>query len=70
MRIDIKKKDCKFYVNEEERTIVCVIHCDKYLVENYVNELTDYYFRLPFSEGKKIKMPSTFTNPSSSAQTY
>ena len=60
MRIDIKKNDCKFYVNEEERTIVCVIHCDKYLVEYYVNELTHNYFWLPFNEREKIKMPSTF----------
>ncbi len=60
MRIDIKKKDCKFYVNEEERTIVCVIHCDKDIVEYYVNELTHNYFWLSFNEREKIKMPSTF----------
>lgn len=32
----IKMSDCKFYVNEDERVIVCVIQNTKYMFANYV----------------------------------
>ncbi len=32
----IKMSDCKFYVNEDERVVVCVIQNTKYMFEDYV----------------------------------
>jgi len=38
MRINVKQKDCKFYVDEEARKVVCVIpHTDR-MVWDYIND--------------------------------
>ena len=34
----IKMSDCKFYVNEEERIVVCVIPKTKYMVEDFIKD--------------------------------
>ena len=34
----IKMSDCKFYVNEEERTVVCVIPDTAFMLNDFVNE--------------------------------
>lgn len=34
----IKMSDCKFYVNEEEKTVVCVIPDTAFMLNDFVNE--------------------------------
>lgn len=34
----IKMSDCKFYVNKDERVIVCVIQDTKYMFDDYLRE--------------------------------
>ena len=34
----IKMKDCRFYVDEDARTVVCVIPNTKYMVNNFIQE--------------------------------
>ena len=38
MKTGISMKNCKFYVNEEERVIVCVIHKTEDMLINFINE--------------------------------
>ena len=38
MKKGISMKDCKFYVNEEERVVVCVIHNTEDMLTNFINE--------------------------------
>ena len=38
----IKMSDCRFYVNEEERTVVCVIPDTKMMVRDFVDEHFDW----------------------------
>ena len=38
MKKGISMKDCKFYVNEEERVVVCVIHKTEDMLTNFINE--------------------------------
>ena len=60
----IKQSDCKFYVNEEERTIVCVIENTQDMVLDYIMD----HFNFPDLEldaayGKlreELKMPRSF----------
>ena len=37
MNLNIKVTDCKFYVNEKNRTVTCVIEDTKHLLEKFVN---------------------------------
>lgn len=34
----IKMSDCKFYVNEEEKTVVCVIPDTTFMLNDFINE--------------------------------
>ena len=57
----IKISDCRFYVNEEERTVVCVIPRTRYMVDKFVKE----HFRwndIDFWRGSSnfYEMPSSF----------
>ena len=57
----IKMSDCRFYVNEEERTVVCVIPRTRYMVDKFVKE----HFRwndIDFWRGSSnfYEMPSSF----------
>ena len=38
----IKMSDCRFYVNEEARTVVCVIPNTKYMLSNFIDEHFQY----------------------------
>ena len=60
----IKQSDCKFYVNEEERTVVCVIPNTEGMLEEYILEnfgfpefdFSSYWGKLR----RKVKMPHSF----------
>lgn len=70
MEINIKMEDCKFFVDEEKRTVVCVIENTENLVRDFFN--IDYAIWDDFPgrsitfvpKGKiygKMKMPARFT---------
>jgi len=62
----IKMKDCRFYVDEGARTVVCVIPNTKYMVNNFIEE--NFQFRdVDFDEAidfrnfsKELYMPNSF----------
>ena len=61
----IKMSDCKFYVNEEERTIVCVIPNTRDMVENFISEhfcWNDFntYLGVEYEFMKQLEMPHSF----------
>jgi len=62
----IKMSDCKFYVNEERRTVVCVIHNTREMLSNFIEEHCDYYLPYYFSPTmarkleQELEMPNTF----------
>ena len=41
MRINIKQTDCRFYVDEAARKVVCVIPDTKYLLDNYLDDFEE-----------------------------
>lgn len=61
----IKMSDCKFYVNEEKRTVVCVIPNTQdmlvnFICDNFRFKSMDFYWGLE-TEGKDmLVMPSSF----------
>lgn len=65
----IKMKDCKFYVDEVARTVVCVIPCTKNMVINFILDhfqFTDMnmYDGINTWHGafsKNLQMPNSFT---------
>ena len=61
----IKMSDCRFYVNEEERTVVCVIPKTRYMLENFVREhfkWNDFNFDLglEYEYMLTLYLPSSF----------
>ena len=62
----IKMSDCRFYVNEEEHTVVCVIPRTKELLEDFIVEHFrfrdfDFSFIVDWEWGDdRLKMPSSF----------
>ena len=38
MRLNIKSKDCKYYVDKDHRKVICVIRNTKYLFLDYVED--------------------------------
>ena len=59
----IKMSDCRFYVNEDTRTVVCVIPDTKHMVDDFISEHFNFpeldlavYGRLC----KAIRMPQSF----------
>ena len=62
----IKMSDCRFYVNEEERVVVCVIPKTTYMLENFIRENFDFrQFDIPISLSfdyveNHLRMPSSF----------
>lgn len=59
MKINIKQKDCTFYVNEEQRKVVCVIPHTRLLIFDYIDQ-----FPLRWCINEKIEnemlMPPSF----------
>ena len=62
----IKMSDCKFYVNEDERTVVCVIPNTQDMVEDFIWEHfqwkdIDMYEALEYGKFRQdMKMPHSF----------
>ena len=50
MEIEVKRSDCRFYVDEAHRKVVCVIPDTKNLVINYIDKIgidNPLYYELP-----------------------
>ena len=61
----IKMSDCRFYVNEEERTVVCVIPKTKYMLEDFAKDHFkwndfDFDFGIGYDYMKSLYLPSSF----------
>lgn len=61
----IKMKDCRFYVDEDARTVVCVIPCTKDMVKNFIWENfrftdTNMYTAMDYPMIKALDMPKSF----------
>ena len=65
----IKMKDCRFYVNEDERTVVCVVPKTQDMVLDFIRENFEYhdidlYEAINFWDGnfytKTLQMPRNF----------
>ena len=61
----IKMKDCKFYVNETERTVVCVIPSTFDMVSDFISDHfrwndMDFWMGLCYHLQNKIEMPNSF----------
>lgn len=62
----IKMSDCKFYVDETARKVICVIPNTKYMLQEYITEHfswkdLDISFAIDYGVlGESLKMPSSF----------
>lgn len=61
----IKMSDCRFYVNEAERTIVCVIPNTGRMLIDYITSYCAYSdldlsYAVEYDLKEKLKMPSSF----------
>ena len=61
----IKMSDCKFYVNEAERTIICVIPKTRRMVNDFIREHfefsdLDFDIATSYHYEKKLSMPHSF----------
>ena len=64
MRINIKQTDCRFYVDEAARKVVCVIPDTKYLLDDYLNDFEAISRAMEAADSKifkKILMPNSFS---------
>ena len=62
----IKMSDCRFYVNEEERVVVCVIPKTKYMVTDFIADHfrfgdIDFEMALDYGKEKMLYMPHSFS---------
>ena len=62
----IKMKDCRFYVDESARTVVCVIPRTREMVKNFIWENfrftdTNMYAAMDYPMIKALDMPKSFT---------
>lgn len=63
MSFGIKKSDCRFYINKDERTVICVISDAKEAVINFIENLglKDMYICTTYKVDKNhLMMPNTF----------
>lgn len=59
----IKMSDCKFYVNEDKRVVVCVIPRTRRMVSDFIQqhfEFNDINFWYALENVNKIHMPDSF----------
>lgn len=62
----IKMSDCRFYVNEEERTVVCVIPNTKFALQEFIEENFEFpdfdvYCGISYNYlHKELKLPHSF----------
>ena len=62
----IKMKDCRFYVDEDARTVVCVIPNTENMVRDFIDEHNNWpdvsiWYRSGSKLGKMLKMPYSFS---------
>ena len=63
----IKMSDCRFYVNEPERTVVCVIPHTEYMVLSFINDNFQFHDvnmsdAVEFNRlSKELRMPRAFS---------
>lgn len=62
MKVKIKQSDCKFYVNKENRVVVCVISNTRHMVSDFLDDILfdDISFDISYSFYRKLEMPDTF----------
>lgn len=67
MKSNFSMKDCKFFVDEKKRTIVCVLENTDKLFYSFINEKLSFYSKYFFIDPKKnkkffnkIHMPNRF----------
>ena len=62
MKIKIKQSDCKFYIDETKRVVVCVITDVRHLVNDFIEDIwnDDVNFEISYSFYRKLEMPNTF----------
>lgn len=68
MEINIKMEDCKFFVDEEQRTIVCVIEDTYHIVHDFFsigysdvsNKNTPVFFEVNDALWTRLRMPNRF----------
>lgn len=62
----IKMSDCRFYVNEEERTVVCVIPNTRFALQEFIEENFEFpdfdvYCGISYNYlNKELKLPHSF----------
>lgn len=60
MKIAVKRSECKFYVNEKRRTVVCVIPNTVHLLEEFLESNYTSWVYFTHSELEMITLPSSF----------
>ena len=61
--MNIKKVNCRFYVDEEKKVVVCVIPNTRHTVHDFLSDLPQFGFWGIFClvrDNKVIKMPNSF----------
>ena len=56
----IKRSDCKFYINEDKRTIVCVIPDTKYLLDEFIKANNEFMYD-NYIAWETLEMPHSFS---------
>ena len=57
----IKMSDCRFYVNEEERTVICVIPNARFKFLSYMYDKFMYHRKVGFSvDESELELPKQF----------
>jgi len=60
MNVNVRKSDCRFYVDEAHRKVVCVIPCTRNMVINYIGD-SPFRFCMTLRERDALKLPNSFT---------
>lgn len=61
MNLDIKKKNCKFYVDKENKKVVCVIPNTRYMARDFINDFNVELYPLSDKLRNEIRMPNSFS---------
>lgn len=60
MKINVKQKDCRFYVDENARKVVCVIPRTRDMVLDYIDDFPVQWC-MRGKKAKELLLPSSFT---------
>lgn len=62
MNLNIKQKDCQFYVDIPHRKVVCVYTGASHLLYDYISSLNDtLLYEVPTKVFNRLAMPNTFS---------